>query len=178
MNGITNAFIFVVDTLLSLALAAFLARVLLQFTRADFRNPLCQAIVRLTNPLILPLRRVLPPIGKIDTASIVSVLIVASLDVTVLFALQYGAFPSPFYWVQRIAYVIARTLLNTYFYAIVLYALLSLIAPGGYSPMQSVLATLCEPVLRPFRRIPSPPGIDLSPLWAAIAIQAILYALS
>ena len=178
MNGITNAFIYIVDTLLTLALAAFLARVLLQFTRADFRNPLCQAIVRLTNPLILPLRRVLPPIGKIDTASIVSVLIVATLDVTILFALQFGAFPAPFYWVQRVAVVIARTLLNTYFYAIILYALLSLIAPGGYSPMQSVLATLCEPVLRPFRRlIPSPQGIDLSPLWASIAIQAILYIL-
>ena len=178
MNGITNAFIFVVDTLLSLALAAFLARVLLQFTRADFRNPLCQAIVRITNPLILPLRRILPPIGKIDTASIVSVLIVATLDVTILFALQYGTFPPPFFWVQRIAVVIARTLLNTYFYAIVLYALLSLIAPGGYSPMQSVLATLCEPVLRPFRRlIPSVAGLDLSPLWAGIAIQAILLLL-
>jgi YggT family protein len=178
MNGITNAFIFIVDTLLSLALAAFLARVLLQFTRADFRNPLCQAIVRLTNPLILPLRRVLPPIGKIDTASIVSVLIIAILDVIILFALQYGAFTPPFYLVQRTAIVIARTLLNTYFYAIVLYALLSLIAPGGYSPMQSVLATLCEPVLRPFRRlIPSVAGLDLSPLWAGIAIQAILLLL-
>src|SRR5580693_8458796 len=73
---------------------------------------------------------------------------------------------------------IARTLLWTYFYAIVLYALLSLIAPGGYSPMQSVLATVCEPVLRPFRRlIPSVAGLDLSPLWACIVIQAILILL-
>ena len=70
------------------------------------------------------------------------------------------------------------TLLWTYFYAIVLYALLGLIAPGGYSPMQSVLATVCEPVLRPFRRlIPSVAGLDLSPLWACIAIQAILILL-
>ena len=74
--------------------------------------------------------------------------------------------------------MIARALLNTYFYAILLYALLSLIAPGGYSPMQSVLATVCEPVLRPFRRlIPSVAGLDLSPLWACIAIQAVLILL-
>ena len=174
-----NAIIYIVETLLSLALAVVLARLLLQWTRADFRNPLCQAIVRLTNPLILPLRRILPPIGKIDTASVVAVLIVAVVDVAILVAIQYGTFPStPFFWVQRIALVIARTLLNTYFYAIVLYALLSLIAPGGYSPMQSVLATLCEPVLRPFRRlIPSVAGLDLSPLWACIAIQAILLLL-
>ena len=50
-----------------------------------------------------------------------------------------------------------------------------MVAPGGYSPMQSVLATVCEPVLRPFRRIIPPiAGIDLSPLWACILIQAIL----
>ena len=173
-----NAIIFIVDTLLSLALFVVMARLLLQWTRADFRNPLCQAIVRLTNPLILPLRRVLPPVGKVDTASVVAVLIVAFIDVAILFALRGISFPGPFIWAQMVALQIARTLLWTYFYAIVLYALLSLIAPGGYSPMQSVLATLCEPVLRPFRRlIPSVAGLDLSPLWACIIIQAILILL-
>jgi YggT family protein len=173
-----NAIIYIVDTLLSLALFVVLARLLLQWTRADFRNPLCQAVVRLTNPLILPLRRILPPVGKVDTASVVAVLIVATINVAIVSALRGAGLPPPFYWVQRIALEIATTLLWTYFYAIVLYALLSLIAPGGYSPMQSVLATLCEPVLRPFRRlIPSVAGLDLSPLWACIAIQAILILL-
>jgi YggT family protein len=173
-----NAIIYIVDTLLSLALFVVLARLLLQWARADFRNPLCQAIVRLTNPLILPLRRILPPIGKVDTASVVAVLIVATVDVAIVAALRGGGFPTPFFWVQLVALEIAHTLLWTYFYAIVLYALLSLIAPGGYSPMQSVLATICEPVLRPFRRlIPSVAGLDLSPLWACIAIQAILILL-
>ena len=70
---------------------------------------------------------------------------------------------------------LARTLLWTYLYAIFLYAILSLIAPGGYSPLQSVLTTLCEPVLRPIRRlIPTVAGLDLSPMWAIIAIYAIL----
>jgi YggT family protein len=168
------AITFIVDTLLSGALFVVLARLLLQWTRADFRNPLCQAIVRLTNPLILPLRRVLPPVGKLDTASVVAVLIIATVDVAITSALGGGGFPSPFSWVQRVALVIVMMLLWTYFYAIVLYALLSLIAPGGYSPMQSVLATLCEPVLRPFRRvIPPVAGLDLSPLWACIIIQAM-----
>ncbi len=173
-----NAIIFIVDTLLSLALFVVLARLLLQWARADFRNPLCQAIVRLSNPLILPLRRILPPVGKVDTASVVAVILVAFIDVAVIFALRGVGFPSPFLWAQLVALEIARTLLRTYFFAIVLYALLSLIAPGGYSPMQSVLATLCEPVLRPFRRlIPAVAGLDLSPLWACIAIQAILLLL-
>ena len=170
-----SALIFIVETLLSLALFVVLARLLLQLTRADFRNPICQAVVRLTNPLILPLRRILPPIGKIDTASVVAVILVAVAEVAIIFAIRGITFVGPIYWLQSAALEIARTLLWTYFYAIILYALLSMVAPGGYSPLQSVLATVCEPVLRPFRRvIPPVAGIDLSPLWACILIQAIL----
>jgi YggT family protein len=173
-----SALIFLADTLLSLALFVVLARLLLQWARADFRNPICQAIVRLTNPVILPLRRVLPPVRKIDTASVVAVLIVAFIKVGIIFALTGFGWPNAWLWVRAVALELARTVLWTYFYAIFLYALLSLIAPGGYSPLQSVLATVCEPVLRPFRRlIPAVAGIDLSPLWAGIAIQAILILL-
>jgi len=170
-----SAITFVVETLLSLALFVVLARLLLQWTRADFRNPLCQAVVRVTNPLILPLRRVLPPIGKLDTASVIAVLMVAVLDVACIFALHGVGFPPPLLWLRAVLGEIARTLLWTYLSAIFLYALLSLIAPGGYSPLQSVLGTVCEPVLRPIRRlIPAVAGLDLSPLWAIIAIQAVL----
>lgn len=170
-----SALIFIIETLLSLALFVVLARLLLQLTRADFRNPICQAVVRLTNPLILPLRRILPPIGKVDTASVVAVIVIAVVEVAIVFAIRGITFVSPIYWAQSAALEIAHTLLWTYFYAIILYALLSMVAPGGYSPLQSVLATVCEPVLRPFRRvIPPIAGIDLSPLWACILIQAIL----
>ena len=156
IDRMMTAFVYIIDTLLSLTLAVFLARLLLQWTRADFRNPLCQFIVRITNPLILPLRRILPPVGKVDTASVVAVLLIAIIEVAIMRALLGVGFPPAYYWIELVAIEIARTLLQMYFYAIVLYALLSLIAPGGYSPMQSVLATLCEPVLRPFRRIIPP----------------------
>jgi YggT family protein len=169
------AFAFIIETLLALALFVVMARLLLQWTRADFRNPLCQAVVRITNPLVLPLRRVLPPIGKIDTASVVAVLLVATLDVACIFALHSTGIPPPLVWIHMVLIEVARTLLWTYLYAIFLYALLSLIAPGGYSPLQSLLTTLCEPVLRPIRRlIPAVAGLDLSPMWAIIAIYAVL----
>jgi YggT family protein len=169
------AFTFIIETLLSLALFVVLARLLLQWTRADFRNPICQAIVRITNPLILPLRRVLPPIGKLDTASVIAVLLVATVDVACIFALHGIGIPGPLTWLKVVLTEIAHTLLWTYLYAIFLYAILSLIAPGGYSPLQSVLTTLCEPVLRPVRRlIPAVAGLDLSPMWAIIVIYAIL----
>src|SRR5881398_1014470 len=126
-----SAITFVVETLLSLALFVVLARLLLQWTRADFRNPLCQAVVRITNPLILPLRRVLPPIGKLDTASVVAVLLIATVDVACIFALHALGFPPPLLWVRPVLTEIARTLLWTYLSAIFLYALLSLIAPAA-----------------------------------------------
>jgi len=174
-----SAIIYIVDTLLGLALLVVMVRLLLQLTRADFRNPLAQAVVRLTNPLIMPLRRVLPPLGKIDTASVVAVLLVATLKVAVLASFSdLTSVLTPLMWVRAVLVEIARTLLWTYFYAIVLYALLSLIAPGGYSPLQSGLSALCEPVRRPIRRmLPAIAGIDLSPLWAGILIQAILILL-
>jgi YggT family protein len=169
-------FTYIIEVLLSLALFVVLARLLLQWTRADFRNPICQAVVRITNPLILPLRRVLPPIGKLDSASVVAVLLVAIVEVACFFVLHGLGMPPPLLWIRPVLTEIARTLLTTYLYAIFLYALLSLIAPGGYSPLQSVLTTLCEPVLRPIRRvIPAVAGLDLSPLWAIIVILAILH---
>jgi YggT family protein len=173
-----SALLYLVHTLLSLALFVVLIRLLLQWARADFRNPLCQAVVRLTNPLVLPLRRVLPPIGKVDTASVVAVLLVASVEVLILDGLRGVSFPGVLQFAQDLLLEIAHMLLQTYLFAIFLYALLSLIAPGGYSPLQSVLTSLSEPVLRPIRRlIPAVAGLDLSPLWAIIVIQATLILL-
>jgi YggT family protein len=173
-----TALLYIVRTLLSLALFVVLIRLLLQWARADFRNPLCQAVVRLTNPLVLPLRRVLPPVGKVDTASVVAVVLVASVEVLILDGLRGLAFPGVLQFAQDVLLEIAHMLLQTYLFAIFLYAVLSLIAPGGYSPLQSVLTSLSEPVLRPIRRlIPAVAGLDLSPLWAIILIQATLYLL-
>ncbi len=171
-----GALIFIVQTLLSMLLFVFMMRVLLQWARADFRNPIAQAVVKITNPLVLPLRRVLPPIGKVDTSSIVAVLIVAAAEVVIISLLTGLFVPDLLTWVKLVVLEILRTVLYAYFWAILLYAVLSMIAPGGYSPMQSLLGALCEPVLRPFRRIIPPiAGLDFSPLWALIAIQALLY---
>jgi len=174
-----NALLYIVQTLLSLAVFVFLLRLLLQWSRADFRNQIAQAVVRITNPLILPLRRVLPPIGKIDTASVVAVILVATLEEVILAALTGGYFG---YWPRVLLIGVVKRIIvitiSTYLYAIFIYALLSMVAPGGYSPMQSILASVCEPVLRPFRRIIPPiGGLDLSPLWAGIILVALLIQL-
>ncbi|MGO9801987.1 MAG: YggT family protein [Steroidobacteraceae bacterium] len=168
-------FTYILDALLSLALFVVMARLLLQLTRADFRNPLAQAIVQLTNPLIVPMRRVLPPIGKVDTASVVAVLVVAAVDVATVSVLHGAGWPEPIIWLDALLLELVHMLLSIYVYAIILYVLLSMIAPGGYSPLQSMLTSLCEPVLRPIRRIIPPiAGLDLSPLFATLIILALL----
>ena len=78
---------YIVDMLLWLLLLAFVLRLLFQLVRADFRDPMADAIVRVTNWLILPLRKLLPPIGKIDTATVVAVLLVAGARTFIIMAL-------------------------------------------------------------------------------------------
>lgn len=173
-----NALYFLIDSLLSLALFVALLRLLMQWSRADFRNPVAQAVVKVTNPLIMPLRRLLPPINKIDTASVVTVVIVALAEVALMSMVRGYGIPPPLLLLRAAALEIVTSVLWLYFYAIFLYALMSLIAQGSYSPLQPLLASLCEPVLAPIRRIIPPiAGLDLSPLWAGLLIQAVLILL-
>ncbi len=134
-----------------------------------------QAVLRLTNWLIMPLRRVLPPVGRVDTASVVAVLAIAFAQIGVLSVLFAGGLPEPLDWLRLAALEVVRTVLWLYFWAIFIYALLSMLAPDSYSPAHAVLHSLCEPVLAPLRRaLPSFGGLDLSPLWAGIIIQVLL----
>lgn len=169
-----DALIFIVDSLLTFLVYAFLLRVLLPVARADFRNPLAQAILALTNWLVMPLRRVLPPIGRWDTASIVALLVVQIASTLVLFRLQAGALlpTAPLLVIALRSLVLHLILLYTVL--IFIYALLSFVAPGVRSPATALLASLCEPVLMPLRRVlPVVGGLDFSPLVAIVALQAL-----
>ncbi len=169
---------YILDTLATLYNAVLLLRLIMQLVRADFRNPIGRAIVQLTDPLIRPLRRVLPPAGRIDTASVVAVVLFAAAKLCILHLLFGNGLLSVSSLLLATLLDIVRLVLNTYFFSIILNAILSFVAPGNYSPAQSLLASICNPVLNPIRRvIPSPAGLDLSPLWACIAIQALLYTL-
>jgi YggT family protein len=170
-----QAIYYIVETLIGLFEVLLLVRLLMQLTRADFRNPIGRAVVQLSDPLVRPLRRLLPPIGKTDSASVVAVLIVAAAKVWILQLLQGFALPPPLFMLRAVTLDLLNLVLKTYRFFIFVNALLSFVAPGNYSPAQSILASLCNPVLNPIRRvIPPVGGLDLSPLWALIAIQALL----
>jgi YggT family protein len=169
-----DALVFIVDSVLTLAVYAFLLRLLLQLSRGDFRNPLSQAVLRLTSWLVLPLRKVLPPVGRVDTASVVAVYLVQLAAVGAVFLMTTGAMaplPDLLWWSVRQLVV---AVLQFYTVAIVVYALLSLVAPGTYNPAVALLGSLCEPVLRPVRRLLPPiGGLDFSPLVVILGLQAL-----
>lgn len=168
---------FLLDTLITLYTLVLLIRLIMQLSRADFRNPIARAIVQLTNPVVLPLRRLLPPIGKLDTASAAAVLLFTLAKVWIL-SLLFAVAPDAVLLVRLALYEVIGLVLRTYLFAILLNTILSFIAPGNYSPAQSLLSSICDPVLNPIRRIIPPiGGLDLSPLWAMIAIQALLLLL-
>ena len=168
---------YIVDTLLWLLTLAFVLRLLFQWVRADFRDPMADAIVRLTNWLILPLRRVLPPISKIDTATVVAVLAVASARTIALLALS--GFGGDWIAFLRITIVdLLDMILRIYLFALLIYWLTSFISPGGHAPGVRLLGQLCEPVLKPVRRLIPPIGqVDFSVLWVSIVIGALLILL-
>ena len=169
---------YIVDTLLWLLTLAFLLRLLFQLVRANFRDPMADAIVRATNWLILPLRKVFPPIGKVDTATVVSVVAVAAARTAVLLWLDGSGFGDPLLFLRITLVGLVDLTLRVYLFALLLYWLTSFVSPGGYAPGVRLLAQLCEPILKPVRRIIPPIGqIDFSVLWVSIAIGALLILL-
>jgi YggT family protein len=176
-----DAIIFIVRTLLQVLLVTvFLLRVLLPIVRADARNQLTQAVYRITNPLVLPLRKFIPPVGKLDLASVVALILVQAATVYILWLLStfQPTFSLPLF-LQAVVRALLSTVIRFYIFAVFLYALLSFIAPGVYSPAASLLASLCEPLLRPVRRLLPPIGgwLDLSALFVIIGLQALHIAL-
>jgi len=173
-TDVANAFSYLISTLISLYVTAVMLRLLLQWVRADFYNPLCQLLVKATNPVLVPMRRVIPSIGKLDTASVVLMLILEFVSVGVLSLL------SPLNWNAGQVFLFAvislvAMLLWTYFILIIVMVLLSWFGRSWRHPVIPLVYQLTEPVLRPIRRvIPAISGIDLAPLLALIIIRFLL----
>jgi len=167
------ALIFIITTLAQLFLLVMLLRFWLPFVRADFRNPIAQGILRLTSPLVIPVRRVIPPIGRLDTATI---LIAFGLQYLTIFIILTISGIAPAILPIAITALVDLVLLSVrlFTFAIFIHIILSWIAPGTYNPATAFIAMLVEPVMRPFRRlIPPIGGLDISPIFAVIGLMAI-----
>jgi YggT family protein len=173
-----NAGLFLVQTVTHLYLLTILFRFVLQQVRADFYNPLSQFIVRVTNPLVVPARRVIPSIGNIDTATLVVLLLVQCLVTWLLLEIVNVSVSLDAY-LLFVALRLVHLTLWLYTISLLLYVILSWVAQAAYSPIAMLLGQVVGPILRPVRRIlPSISGVDLSPLVVLLLLQALRIALA
>jgi len=171
------ALTYLTNVFLTIIVGIFILRFLFQLVKADFRNPVIEVITKLTNPIILPLRKILPPLGKIDTASIVAIIVSSILMVSVMHLLTHGNLDV----LTNFAALTVTTLrnilsliLSLYFVLILFHIIISWIQPGNHSPFTTVIYQLTEPVLGPARRlIPPFGGLDLSPIPVLFLISAL-----
>ena len=172
MDGsyLTNPFLFLLQTLFDLYILVVLLRFFLQLVRADFYNPISQFVVKVTSPLLLPLRRVIPPIRGLDTASLVLAWGLKTVELLLVFGLSAGRFPLLLSLFLAIPELVQLTI-DIFFWAILIQAVLSWINPGTYNPASALLYSLTLPLLRPAQRfIPPIGGIDLSPMAVMVAL--------
>ena len=167
---------YILMAVLQLYIFVFVIRFLMQWARADFRNPLSQAIVQISNPLVMPLRKVIPGWGGLDMATLASILILEILGMTILAAFTFG---NPLILgVPRILGHASLHMLHTFLNVILLLVfvrvILSWVSPGAYNPMTAVINSITEPLMAPVRRIIPPiSGLDLSALVILIGISAL-----
>ncbi len=170
--NVAGALFFIISTLLTLYSFCILARIILQVVRADFYNPVCQFVVKATNPFLRPMHRFIP-IRPVDFSAIFLLLVVQSLVVCFESILKGIALDPTFVVVNSVIQSI-RLVLDFFVFTIFVQVILSWVQPGGYNPMIALLHQLTEPLLAPVRRIlPDMGGLDLSPMVVLMGLYAL-----
>jgi YggT family protein len=178
MSAANEIFVYLIQTALTLYMMAMLLRFLLQLVRADFYNPICQFLVKITNPLVIPLRRLIPGIGGIDVASLLLTLILQALAIVAVMALYGLGLPNVGLLLAWSALGVVGLLVNIYFFALLATIILSWVAPGSNNPAVYLLYQITEPVMAPFRKVlPAMGGMDFSPILVFILINVVQIAL-
>jgi YggT family protein len=165
--------VFLIQTLFGLYILVVMLRLILQWARADFYNPVSQFIVKITNPPLKPLRRIIPGWGGIDLASVLLLIALQMLELFLVnLAVGRGVGVSGLI-VQSIAELLGLAI-NVFIGAILIQVILSWVAPGSYNPIIGLVHRIAEPLLAPARRIlPPMSGIDFSPLVVLIVLQLL-----
>lgn len=153
-----------------------LLRLFGQLTKADFHNPLAQFIVRMTNPLLIPLRRIIPSIGKFDTASLLLAMLLTLIEFILLksiydgyFAIDLLSVPETYViLIAKLSSMIIKLLISL----ILIRVLFSWVQPG-YNPALNLFIQITEPMLSPIRRLIPISGMDVSPIMLLIILYII-----
>ena len=165
-----NAFNFLIDTLFDLYIMVILLRVWLQLARADFYNPFSQFVVKATQPVVGPLRRFIPAIGSLDTATVLFAIAVAALKYFVI-GMILNAGINPIVMGISAIIIVITSAFKMLTWVLIIRSILSWVSQGN-NPIEAMMIQLTEPLLRPIRnRLPSMGGLDLSMVVVILGIQ-------
>lgn len=176
MSALQNAAVFLVQTLFDCYALILLLRIALQYLRVDYYNPVCQFIVKATNPVVVPVRRFIPGYWGLDLATIALLILTLFIKILLLGIIslpKFPAFSGLFVWTLGDLLSLG---IKLFFYAILLQVLLSWLQPAARSPLSALLFQLTEPLLGPVRRklrstFPSLANMDLSPIPVILLLQ-------
>lgn len=177
---IGNFLEFLINIVFSLYIFFVLARFLLQLVRADFYNPVAEMLVKITNPLLRPLRRVIPGFGGIDLAAIILLILLQTVQVIITGLLPARSVIMPPGLFILVLGLLIDHVVWLYFFTVLILVLISWINPMAYQqPLGRLVVQLNEPLLRPLRKKFNPlEGFDLSPIILVVILMAIHFLIA
>jgi len=163
VNAVAGFFLFII-----------VLRFLLQAVRADFYNPISQFVIKATNPLLVPVRKLVPGFGGFDIAALV-LLVAVELVAIILSLLIMDYSPLPVTNIAIWAVLGAVGLfLKLYFWGILIMIVASWLAPQSHNPALLLLRQIVDPVMKPIRKmLPDMGGLDISPIIVFLGIQVL-----
>ncbi len=173
MSALNEAFIYILQTLGQLYIFVVLFRFILQLVRADFYNPISQFVVKVTQPLLTPLRKIIPGFAGLDLAALaLAFLVHMALAIAVLMLAGAPALDILLRLAIWVLISLSALFMKIFFFALIISIILSWVAPGSFNPAAQLIHQVCQPVLAPIRRmLPDLGGIDISPIFAFIALN-------
>ncbi len=177
-NYLVNAGIYLINILFGLYTLVVMLRFLLQTIRADFYNPICQLLVKMTNPTLKPLRKWIPGYFGVDWSAILLMFTLQLAEVCLIILLVSGQIPAIISLPVIIISRLLELLIHTYIVIIVIQAIISWVQPGSYSPFTVLLYQMSEPLVKPLRQhIPAVGGMDWSIFLVLILLNLALILL-
>ncbi|OKB64309.1 hypothetical protein BHU62_23225 [Serratia marcescens] len=165
---------FLVKTVIDLYVMVLLLRIWMQWTRTDFYNPFSQFVVKITQPVVGPLRRIIPSLGPIDSASLLLAFLLMTIKYPLLLLIQSHSLSLSPYNLLFGLISLVKSAGYLIFWVMIIRALMSWVSQGR-SPIDYVMYQLTEPLMAPIRRIiPAMGGIDFS----AMVVILILYLIN
>lgn len=168
----TNPVVFLIQVLFGAYILVVMLRFLLQLVKADFYNPISQFIVKVTSPVLIYLRRVIPGLGGIDLSSLFFMWILKVIELALIISL--AGLPISLMLFAWAIPELVKLAFNVFIFSILIQVILSWVNPGAYNPATALISSLTEPVLRPARKIIPPiGGLDLSPMATMIGLYLL-----